>query len=135
MPPLAKPKSAWSVGGTSLSDVDALELAGAFKKAKLTDSGSAGGSMGKGYESVGFSLAKGKLKGRFYLVRPAKAPTPAESSLGSPEVALGMKDKDKAFGIHDPDADLYFEIRLDEGGKAADAKAMLEAVIRKAKAK
>lgn len=135
VPPLSKPKSVWSVGGVSLSEIDALELAGAFKKAKLTDSGSAGGSMGKGYESVGFPLAKGKAKGRFYMVRPAKGPTPAESSLGSPEVALGMKDKDKAFGVHDATADLYFEIRIDEGGKASDAQQWLNAVIREQKPK
>lgn len=131
--PVAKPKSEWSVDGTSLSDIDALALAAAFKKAKLTDSGSAGGSYGKGYESVNFDVSKGKLKGRFYMVRPAKTPTPAESSLGGPEVALGLQDKHKSHGVLDKNADLYFEIRMEEGGKAADAKKLLDAVIKRKK--
>jgi hypothetical protein len=130
IPPVARPKSAWTVDGVSLSDIDGLAIAGAFKKAKLTDSGSAGSSPGNGWDTVNVSIAKGKMKGMFYLVRPATFPT-KKTSTGGPNVAESLLDKEKGFGIWDKEADVYFKITLDEGGKAADAKRMLEQVIKK----
>ncbi len=130
MPPSAKPKSKWSIGGKSVSDVATGELAAAFMKAGLTDEVRGGAEHANGYDAIRFELDNGDIKGRFLLVRPAPRPT-HKAPITTPTEAQAKMDGGAAAGVLDAEADVYFEIQLTEGGKAADAKRMLDAVFKK----
>jgi hypothetical protein len=128
-PQVDRPPTSWSVGDTSLSTIDGLGLLEAFKKAGLSQDTGVDIALGNGYESLTFSIMKGNAKGRFYVVRPARKET-KPSRLASPAETANMSDKDKSAGILDAEADVYFEVHLEAGGKAADAKKILDGVVK-----
>lgn len=129
VPPLDKPKSKWAVGGKSLSDVATGELAVAFMQAGLTSEVRGGAEYANGYDAIRFELDNGTVKGRFILVRPARRPT-HKATLATPAETRAKLDPTTSAGVLDESADVYFEISLTEGGKAVDAKRMLDSVIK-----
>jgi len=131
--PLSKPKSKWTIGGASVSDVDSLALLAAFKKAGWVKDGTmAGTQTGGQYESVGFDIVKGKVSGRVQIVRPAAKPSSA-TPLTAPSDLPGRANKDTTAFTSDPDADVFLSIEITAGGKAADAKRLLGSIAKKGK--
>ncbi|HVY48147.1 MAG TPA: hypothetical protein VHB21_19800 [Minicystis sp.] len=133
--PLDKPKSKWAVGAASVSDVDKGALMDAMKKAGWGGGGvSAGGTTVGKYESVTVELAKGKTKGTLTIVRPAAKPAPPSSMTITPPAQMEQKvDKATTAFVYDPDADVFVSVEINGGGKAADAKKLLDAAFKKGK--
>lgn len=103
-----------------------------FEKAGLTKQNGLGGGTGNGYATVNFSIAKGKMKGEFYLVRPAAEATSKSSLMVPAETADYKRSVGKAAFTLDKEADVLFSIQLDEGGTVADAQKLLDSIIKKA---
>jgi hypothetical protein len=129
---IVKPKSKWQVSGKSLSDVDGVALQDAAKKAGLTKANGVGGGTGGAYENVSFPIEKGKMKGTLTLVRPTATPN-TMSPLVAPSKLGESVNKDTTASMYDADADVFISIEITEGGKATDAKKMLDQLAKKGK--
>ena len=135
---LKKPASTFQIGGKSLSEVSCPDVGELIKKAgwiaKDATPTCGGGTVGV-YEANQIAIEKGKVKGRFSLVRPAAKPTVEGSSKIVPpaEQAAAQKDKKTAFAMADADADVAVIVELDEPGKTAEAKKLVDGVVKKAK--
>jgi hypothetical protein len=128
-PPPELPKSAATIGGVSISEiepkglVDALQKAGwAPEKVEINH-----GTVGK-YENIQFGLLKGNDQGTFELVRRIPVPTGSSSSMMSPKDQAKMKEGRGAVYL-DEKAEVALWIIID--GKPAVAKKVLEALLKK----
>lgn len=135
---LKKPASQFQIGGKSLSSVGCIEVGELVKKAgwvpKDATPTCSGMTMGV-YESEQIAIEKGKVKGRFSIYRPAAKPTVESSTKMVPpaEQAAAQKDKKTAFAMADAEADVAVIVELEEPGKTAEAKKLVEGLVKKAK--
>ena len=133
---LDRPASQWTVGGKSLSRVTDEEVLMAAKKAGWTkDDTTVTPLVGGQYEARSFPIEKGKTKGTVKIVRPTANPGSPDSTSGfTPPSTLGasMNQETSAY-TYDADADVFVGVDLTEGGKAADAKKILETMVVKSK--
>ena len=134
--PLSKPASTWAVNGASLSQVTGDELIAAAKKAKwVAADATATPSVAGQYESISLPLESGKKKGTLKLVRPAATPGAPETAANAPVPSkLGESvNKDTGAFSYDEAADVFIAVELTEGGKAADAKKVLDTLAKQKK--
>lgn len=131
---LNKPKSKWTVGGKSVSEAQGDDIVAAFKKAGWVKDGVAFGNNVAGqYESGSLEIEKGKVKGTVTIVRPAATPVASSSPVSAPSTLSERANKDTSAFTYDEEGDVYVQVEITEGGKAADAKKILDAVFKKAK--
>lgn len=136
--PLKKPASQFQIGGKSISSVACTEVGDLVKKAgwiaKDATPTCAGGAIGV-YEADQLAIEKGKIKGKLSIVRPAAKPTVEGSGKMVPpgEQAAAVKDKKTAFAMADAEADVAVIVELEEPGKTADAKKLVDGLVKKAK--
>lgn len=134
---LSKPESTWTVGGKSASTVTGDEVLAAAKKAGyVKGEATVTPSVEGQYEAMSFPIEKGKMKGTVKIVRPTAAP-------GAPDTAAADKtpsklgdamNKDTSAFSYDADADVFVGVEVSEGGKATDAKKVLDAIAKPGKA-
>jgi hypothetical protein len=133
---LKKPASMFQIGGKSISTVDCVEVAELVKKAGWIKGGAACGGMTMGvYESQTITLEKGKITGKLMLLRPTAKPTVEGSTKMVPpgEQAAGVKDKKTAYAMADAEADVAIVVELEEPGKTAEAKKLVDGLVKKGK--
>ncbi len=133
---LDKPASQWTIDGKSLSRVTDAELLAAAKKAGWTkDETTVTPLIGGQYEAHSFPIEKGKMKGTVKIVRPTATPGTADSLSGftQPSALGASMNADTAAYTYDADADVFVGVDMTEGGKAADAKKVLDAMVMKSK--
>lgn len=135
-PKLDKPKSASTIAGTSISELDGAALQEAVKKLGWANEGAAVGSMTMGsYESISYDIEKGKLKGKIEIVRPAAAPGEASSTTVTPLAEQkDSKEKEGSAVFYDEASEVLVAVTMTEG-KPADAKKVLGKLVKKAKKK
>lgn len=133
---LDRPASQWTIGGKSLSRVSDEEVLASAKKAGWAkDDTTMTPLVGGQYESRSFPIEKGKTKGTVKIVRPTAAPGSPDSASGfTPPSTLGaaMNSETSAY-TYDADADVFVGVDLTEGGKAPEAKKILETMVVKSK--
>jgi hypothetical protein len=135
-PKLDKPKSESTIGGASISEIDGVALQEAVKKLGWAKEGQAVGSLVVGsYEALNYEIAKGKLKGKIEIVRPAANPgEPSSASMTPPGEQKASKEKDGSAVYYDEASDVLVAVTMSEG-KPADAKGVLGKLVKKAKKK
>jgi hypothetical protein len=133
---LDRPASQWTIDGKSVSRATDAEVLEAAKKAGWTkDDTTVTPLIGGQYEARSFPIEKGKTKGTVKIVRPTATPGTADSMSGfTPPSTLGasMSQETTAF-TYDADSDVFVGVDLTEGGKAADAKKILDTLVVKSK--
>ena len=135
---LKKPASQYQIGGKSLSTASCPEIGELIKKAgwiAKDATPSCGGATVGVYEAQQIAIEKGKVKGRFSLVRPAAKPTVAGTSTMVPpgEQAASLKDSKTSFAMADAEADVAVVVELQDPGKTAEAKKLVEGLVKKGK--
>lgn len=130
-PPAAPelPKSAATIGGVSISEIDPKSLVAALQKAGWAPENVEinHGTVGK-YESIEFGLLKGNDKGTFEMVRRAATPSGSSGSMMAPKDQAAMHEKVGAVYL-DEKADVAVWVVIE--GKPAVAKKVLESVLKK----
>jgi len=123
------PKSAATIGGVSISEIDPKALVAAFQKAGWAPESVEinHGTVGK-YENIEFGIMKGNDQGKFEMVRRAAVPTGSSGSAMPPKDQAKMHE-DKGAVYYDDKADVALWIVID--GKPAVAKKALDAVLKK----
>lgn len=124
------PKSAATIGGVSISEIDPKTLVAAVQKAGWAPESVEinHGTVGK-YESIEFGILKGNDQGKFNLVRKAAVPSGTSGSMMSPKDQAKMYEASSAVYL-DEKAEVVVWIKLD-GGKPAVAKKALDAILKK----
>lgn len=131
---LDRPASQWTVGGKSLSRVTDEELLAAAKKAGYTkDDTTVTPLIGGQYEARSFPIEKGKTKGTVKIVRPTGTPGVADSTFAQPSTLGASMNADTTAYTYDADADVFVGVDLTEGGKAPEAKKILDTMVVKSK--
>lgn len=130
-PPAAPevPKSAATIGGVSISEIDPKALVAALQKAGWAPEEVEinHGTVGK-YENIEFGIAKGTDKGTFEIVRRAAQPTGASGSMMGPKDQAAMHENLGAVFL-DSKSEVVVIVVVE--GKQAVAKKVLELVIKK----
>lgn len=131
---LDKPKSASTIGGKSISDVDGVAVQDQAKKLGwIKDAGAVGGGTLGSYEQFRFEIEKGKAKGFIEVVRPAANPTASGGSSITPPTELQSMRESEGAAVHlDPEADVIVIVSIE--GKTAEAKKLLGQLVKIAKA-
>lgn len=123
------PKSSATIGGVSISEIDAKTLVAAVQKAGWAPEEVEinQGTVGK-FENIEFGLMKGNDKGTFELVRRARTPSGASGSMMSPKDQAKMRE-DKGAVFLDEKAEVAIILVIE--GKPAVAKKALDAILKK----
>ena len=125
--PPPKPKSAATIGGASISDADGSAMVGEMKRTGWLDLAVAVTKDSAGaYESVRFDLKKGKSKGHFEILRPAKNAA-AGPSMASPKDQKAERDKEGATYFDEPSEVLVIVV-ID--GNPKQAKKLIDALVK-----
>lgn len=128
-PPAEMPKSAATIGGVSISEIDPKTLVAAVQKAGWApeDVQINHGTVGK-FENIEFGILKGNDKGTFELVRRAANPTGSSGSAMSPKDQAKLRE-DRGAVFLDEKAEVVIIVVVE--GKPAIAKKVLDLVLKK----
>jgi hypothetical protein len=123
------PKSSATIGGVSVSEIDAKTLVAEVQKLKWAPEKVeiSGGTVGK-YENIRFGIDNGKLTGYLELVRPAAERGSGGASMMAPKDQKAMKEASAGVFL-DETADVLLIVMIE--GKKADAQKFVDKLIKK----
>ena len=128
-PPAPKPKSAATIAGVSVSEIDGAGLQKQLKKLGwLEPNTSVGGMDLGGYQNIRTDIKKGKEKGYVEIIKPATAPTASGTNMVPPKEQKDSRDKEGAATFYDDAADVLVIVSIE--GKPADAKKLLGTLVK-----
>ncbi len=123
------PKSTATIGGISVSEIDAKTLVAEVQKLKWAPEKVeiSGGTVGK-YENIRFGIDNGKLSGYLELVRPAAAPSGGGASMMAPKDQKAMREATAGVFL-DETANVLLMVKIE--GKKAEAQKFVDALVKK----
>ena len=121
------PKSSATIGGVSVSEIDAKAIVAEVQKLKWAPQkvDISGGVVGK-YETIRFGISNGKIGGKVEVIRRAAVPS-GGASMMSPKDQKAMHEKRGAVFL-DEEADVLIAIVVD--GRPAEAKKLLAKLVK-----